>query len=165
MHVLNVYKLNVSCSAHMLYTCMSFMYLRMYVCMYVGRNGHVLRVLDQSNGNRGLLKDFVGSVVDVSFAHFTSNVLACVDQGGNVYVWQISENNNKLMYPTYMPIYQCMILLSWCTLCIFSVHLSVHTYLLQLVPHEGMFLPASGMYTCSFRFTNCEYSLVKHLQF
>ena len=79
-------------------------YLILYYCIYVfvsysGRSGHALRVVDQSNGNRGLLKDFVGSVVDVSFAHYDSNVLACVDQGGNVYMWQISENNNKVMYP------------------------------------------------------------------
>lgn len=65
-----------------------------------GRSGHALRVMDQSNGNRGLLKEFVGSVLDVSFAHFHSDVLACIDQGGNVYIWQISTVDNKVVYPT-----------------------------------------------------------------
>ena len=75
--------------------------LILYVCIFpTGRSGHVLRVMDQSNGNRGLLKEFVGSVLDVSFAHFHSDVLACIDQGGNVYIWQISTVDNKVVYPT-----------------------------------------------------------------
>ena len=49
----------------------------------------MLRLIQPETGNRALLKGFVGAVVDVSFAHAHSNYLACVDQGGNVYVWDL----------------------------------------------------------------------------
>ena len=59
-----------------------------------GRNGHVLRLIQQETNNRALLKGFVGAILDVSFAHANSNLLACVDQGGNVYIWDLDRTQD-----------------------------------------------------------------------
>lgn len=56
-----------------------------------GRNGYVLRLIHQGNNSRALLKGFVGAIVDVGFAHANSNLLACVDQGGNLYLWDLDR--------------------------------------------------------------------------
>ena len=53
------------------------------------RNGYVLRLLRQGTNGRALLKGFVGAVVDVVFCHANSNLLACVDEGGNLYLWDL----------------------------------------------------------------------------
>lgn len=56
-----------------------------------GRNGYVLRLLRQGTSGRALLKGFVGAVVDVAFCHANSNLLACIDQGGNLYLWDLDK--------------------------------------------------------------------------
>ena len=71
-----------------------------------GRNGFVVRVVHQTSGARGLLKDFTGAVVDLSFAHAGSNMLACVDQGGNIHVFKVAVEETAVVYPV------CV--LSWC---------------------------------------------------
>ncbi len=60
-----------------------------------GRNGYVLRLIQQETNTRSLLKGFVGAVVDVSFCHANSNLLACVDQGGNLYIWDLDNFKNE----------------------------------------------------------------------
>ena len=54
-----------------------------------GRSGYVLRLIHQESNSRALLKGFVGSIKDVMFAHGSSNMLAVLDQGGNLYVWDL----------------------------------------------------------------------------
>ena len=38
-------------------------------------------------------------ISELAFSHRDSNTLACVDEGGNVYIWAIREENGKLEYP------------------------------------------------------------------
>ena len=38
-------------------------------------------------------------ISELAFSHKDSNTLACVDEGGNVYIWVIHEENGKLEYP------------------------------------------------------------------
>ena len=57
-----------------------------------GRNGYVLRLIHQETNNRVLLKGFVGAIVDVAFYHANSNLLACVDEGGNLYIWDLDKS-------------------------------------------------------------------------
>ena len=61
-----------------------------------GRSGYVLRLIQQETNGRALLKGFTGAVVDVAFAHSNSNLLAAVDQGGNVYVWDLDTDVSKM---------------------------------------------------------------------
>lgn len=63
-----------------------------------GRQGYVVRLLDPETASRTLIKGFVGMVSELAFSHKDSNTLACVDEGGNVYVWVIHEENGKLEY-------------------------------------------------------------------
>lgn len=66
----------------------------------VGRNGYVIRIINQLSTNRGLLKGFTGAITDVTFAHVSSNYLAAIDQGGNIYVWKLEEKSMEVKYPT-----------------------------------------------------------------
>ena len=43
----------------------------------------------QETKNRALLKKFVGKVVDVAFACAHTNILAAVDEGGNLHVYDL----------------------------------------------------------------------------
>ena len=43
----------------------------------------------QETKNRALLKNFVGKIVDVAFAHAQSNVLAALDEGGNLHIYDL----------------------------------------------------------------------------
>ena len=56
-----------------------------------GRSGYVLRVIHRQTNNRALLKGFTGPVLDVGFAPGSSGLLACVDQGGNLFVWNLGK--------------------------------------------------------------------------
>lgn len=55
------------------------------------RAGHVVRIIQQKTKDRTLLKKFVGGVVDIAFAHSDSNMLAAVDEGGNVHVYDLDN--------------------------------------------------------------------------
>ncbi|XP_067055317.1 enhancer of mRNA-decapping protein 4-like isoform X1 [Acropora muricata] len=63
-----------------------------------GRLGYVVRLLDPETASRILIKGFVGMISELAFSHKDSNTLACVDEGGNVYVWVIQDENGKLEY-------------------------------------------------------------------
>lgn len=60
-----------------------------------GRNGFVLRLLHRETNVRALLKGFVGPIVDVAFCHSRSNLLACMDQGGNLYIWDLDMTKEE----------------------------------------------------------------------
>ena len=61
-----------------------------------GRSGHVVRLIHRGTNNRALLKGFTGPVLDIAFATSATSLLACVDQGGNVFVWDLSKTDSTL---------------------------------------------------------------------
>lgn len=69
--------------------------------IFSGRQGYVVRLLNPETASRTLIKGFVGMISELAFSHRDSNTLACVDEGGNVYIWVIQEENGKLEYPFY----------------------------------------------------------------
>uniref|UniRef100_S4RWJ9 Enhancer of mRNA-decapping protein 4 n=1 Tax=Petromyzon marinus TaxID=7757 RepID=S4RWJ9_PETMA len=53
----------------------------------------MVRVLHAPTAERTLLKGFTGAVTDLAFAHLGSSRLACVDEAGNLFVWQFSQDS------------------------------------------------------------------------
>lgn len=66
-----------------------------------GRSGYVIRLIHNESNNRVLLKGFVGAILDVSFAHASSNLLACIDEGGNVHIWDLDRVKDFLNLQSY----------------------------------------------------------------
>ncbi|XP_043937990.1 enhancer of mRNA-decapping protein 4 [Protopterus annectens] len=56
----------------------------------------VVRVISLVTAERILLKGFVGGVADLAFAHLNSDQLACLDEVGNLFVWQLTMKNGKI---------------------------------------------------------------------
>ncbi|XP_078608000.1 enhancer of mRNA-decapping protein 4-like isoform X2 [Branchiostoma floridae x Branchiostoma japonicum] len=69
-----------------------------YIAYALKGKSHVVRVINRQTAERTLLKGFVGSVTDLGFAHLGSSLLACTDQLGNLFIWQIYEDNQKIQY-------------------------------------------------------------------
>lgn len=59
----------------------------------------MIRILSVSFAERSLLKGFTGAVTDLAFAHIDSSLLGCVDEAGNLMVWQLTCNGDKIVYP------------------------------------------------------------------
>lgn len=59
----------------------------------------MIRILSVSCAERSLLKGFTGAVTDLAFAHIDSSLLGCVDEAGNLMVWQLTCNGDKIVYP------------------------------------------------------------------
>lgn len=59
----------------------------------------MIRVLSLGFAERSLLKGFTGAVTDLAFAHLDSSLLGCVDEAGNLMVWQLTCAGNKILYP------------------------------------------------------------------
>ncbi|MEQ2157838.1 hypothetical protein GOODEAATRI_005906, partial [Goodea atripinnis] len=65
-----------------------------------GANNHaMIRVLSLDFSERSLLKGFTGAVTDLAFAHLDSSLLGCVDEAGNLVVWQLTLTGSKILYP------------------------------------------------------------------
>ncbi|KAK7891956.1 hypothetical protein WMY93_023919 [Mugilogobius chulae] len=63
-----------------------------------GANNHsMIRVLSVGFTERALLKGFTGAVTDLAFAHIDSSLLGCVDEAGNLVVWQLTCTSNKIL--------------------------------------------------------------------
>lgn len=63
-----------------------------------GANNHaMIRVLSVGFAERSLLKGFTGAVTDLAFAHLDSSLLGCVDEAGNLMVWQITCSGSKIL--------------------------------------------------------------------
>ncbi|XP_059190362.1 enhancer of mRNA-decapping protein 4 isoform X2 [Centropristis striata] len=63
-----------------------------------GANNHaMIRVLSVSFAERSLLKGFTGAVTDLAFAHLDSSLLGCVDEAGNLMVWQLTCTGSKIL--------------------------------------------------------------------
>ncbi|XP_056334046.1 enhancer of mRNA-decapping protein 4 isoform X2 [Danio aesculapii] len=62
-----------------------------------GANNHsMIRVLRLSSTERSLLKGFTGAVTDLAFAHLDSTLLGCVDEAGNMFIWQLTSHSSKI---------------------------------------------------------------------
>ncbi|KAL5467578.1 hypothetical protein EMCRGX_G031830 [Ephydatia muelleri] len=62
-----------------------------------GKSGYMLRVIQPSTTNRVLLKCAVSDIIcDISFMHRDSNLLACVDGGGNLHVWDLEKTKQNI---------------------------------------------------------------------
>uniref|UniRef100_A0A4W4HE44 Enhancer of mRNA-decapping protein 4 n=1 Tax=Electrophorus electricus TaxID=8005 RepID=A0A4W4HE44_ELEEL len=62
-----------------------------------GANNHaMIRVLRLGSSERTLLKGFTGAVTDLAFAHLDSALLGCVDEAGNMFIWQLTSHNSKI---------------------------------------------------------------------
>lgn len=59
----------------------------------------MIRVLSVGFAERSLLKGFTGAVTDLAFAHLDSSLLGCVDEAGNLMVWQLTCTGSKILYP------------------------------------------------------------------
>ncbi|XP_061102510.1 enhancer of mRNA-decapping protein 4 isoform X3 [Conger conger] len=63
-----------------------------------GANSYaMIRVLSLSTAERTLLKGFVGGVTDLAFAHLDSTQLACMDEAGSLFVWQLTSRDGKIL--------------------------------------------------------------------
>ncbi|XP_071380280.1 enhancer of mRNA-decapping protein 4 [Centroberyx affinis] len=63
-----------------------------------GANNHaMIRVLSVGFAERSLLKGFTGAVTDLAFAHLDSSLLGCVDEAGNLVVWQLTCTSSKIL--------------------------------------------------------------------
>lgn len=60
-------------------------------------NHAMIRVLSVSFAERSLLKGFTGAVTDLAFAHLDSSLLGCVDEAGNLMVWQLTCTGEKIL--------------------------------------------------------------------
>ncbi|KAM4618939.1 enhancer of mRNA-decapping protein 4 isoform 2-T2 [Polymixia lowei] len=60
-------------------------------------NQAMIRVLSLGFPERSLLKGFTGAVTDLAFAHLDSSLLGCVDEAGNLVVWQLTCTNSKIL--------------------------------------------------------------------
>lgn len=58
----------------------------------------MIRVLRLGSTERTLLKGFTGAVTDLAFAHLDSTLLGCVDEAGNMFIWQLTSQNGKIQY-------------------------------------------------------------------
>uniref|UniRef100_A0A672GU18 Enhancer of mRNA-decapping protein 4 n=1 Tax=Salarias fasciatus TaxID=181472 RepID=A0A672GU18_SALFA len=57
----------------------------------------MIRVLSDNLVERTLLKGFTGGVTDLAFAHLDSSLLGCVDEAGNLMVWQLTCTGSKIL--------------------------------------------------------------------
>ncbi|XP_012687843.2 enhancer of mRNA-decapping protein 4 isoform X2 [Clupea harengus] len=62
-----------------------------------GAHNHaMIRVLSLGSAERTLLKGFTGAVTDLAFAHLDSTLLGCVDEAGNLVIWQLTSISGKI---------------------------------------------------------------------
>jgi WD40 repeat protein len=76
--------------------------LNMMFNVVLGKSGFCVRILNKKTVKKALIKGFTGSIEDLSFAYYNSDHLACIDSAGDVFIWQISEDNDKIKYPLEM---------------------------------------------------------------
>lgn len=74
----------------------------------------MIRVLSLGFAERSLLKGFTGAVTDLAFAHLDSSLLGCVDEAGNLMVWQITCSGNKILYPRTESTHVALLKVYWC---------------------------------------------------
>ncbi|KAM9814824.1 enhancer of mRNA-decapping protein 4 isoform 1-T1 [Syngnathus typhle] len=60
-------------------------------------NQAMIRVLSVGSAERCLLKGFTGAVTDLAFAHLDSPLLGCVDEAGNLMVWELTCTSSTIL--------------------------------------------------------------------
>ncbi|XP_051916767.1 enhancer of mRNA-decapping protein 4 isoform X1 [Hippocampus zosterae] len=60
-------------------------------------NQAMIRVLSVGTAERCLLKGFTGAVTDLAFAHLDSPLLGCVDEAGNLMVWELTCTSSTIL--------------------------------------------------------------------
>ena len=71
-----------------------------YIYIITGKSGGVVRIINRRTAERALLKDFIGRVIDIAFAHTDDILIGAVDEIGNLMVYHVKETDDmKLMYP------------------------------------------------------------------
>ncbi|XP_015254179.1 PREDICTED: enhancer of mRNA-decapping protein 4 isoform X2 [Cyprinodon variegatus] len=69
-----------------------------FLAYAIRANNHAMvRVLSLNISERSLLKGFTGAVTDLAFAHLDSSLLGCVDEAGNLMVWQLTLTESKIL--------------------------------------------------------------------
>ncbi|XP_038146882.1 enhancer of mRNA-decapping protein 4 isoform X2 [Cyprinodon tularosa] len=69
-----------------------------FLAYAIRANNHAMvRVLSLNISERSLLKGFTGAVTDLAFAHLDSSLLGCVDEVGNLMVWQLTLTESKIL--------------------------------------------------------------------
>lgn len=64
--------------------------------MLDSRTGYVIRLIHLSTKDRALIKKFTGKILDISFPHKSSNLLGAIDEGGNLYIYDIDKTGGDL---------------------------------------------------------------------
>ena len=101
----------------------------------------MIRVLSLGSAERSLLKGFTGAVTDLAFAHLDSALLGCVDEAGNLFVWQLTCHNNKILYPLCVSVCVCVCL----CVCVWDVSYAVRPLTVPPQrPGSGPHPPARG---------------------
>lgn len=60
----------------------------------------MVRVATHDSSMRALIKEMSGQVQDIAFAHnYNTVILACVDEEGSLFVYNIEEKTDNLVYP------------------------------------------------------------------
>ncbi|NXM06211.1 EDC4 protein, partial [Tyrannus savana] len=67
-----------------------------YAIRAASNGSAMVRVLSVSTAERTLLKGFTGGVADLAFAHLNSSQLACLDEAGNLFVWHLAMDKEKI---------------------------------------------------------------------
>ncbi|KAM6409229.1 enhancer of mRNA-decapping protein 4 [Rhynochetos jubatus] len=67
-----------------------------YAIRAASNGSAMVRVLSVSTAERTLLKGFTGGVADLAFAHLNSSQLACLDEAGNLFVWRLAMDKEKI---------------------------------------------------------------------
>ncbi|XP_062477153.1 enhancer of mRNA-decapping protein 4 [Pezoporus occidentalis] len=67
-----------------------------YAIRAASNGSAMVRVLSISAAERTLLKGFTGGVADLAFAHLNSNQLGCLDEAGNLFVWRLTMDKEKI---------------------------------------------------------------------
>lgn len=68
--------------------------------MFSGKDGGLIRVVNRDTDQRKLIKNTKALVQDLSFALTPLQILlGCVDEEGNVFVYNIEDNPDSITYP------------------------------------------------------------------
>ena len=56
----------------------------------------MVRIINMRTNERALLKGFSGRVTDIAFAHLPDLILGAVDEMGNMFIYDIQNDNGRL---------------------------------------------------------------------
>ena len=83
-------------------------YPRVGLVQVYGIRGGFLRVINKFTAKRTLLKGHVQHLSDISFQNTDSNVLASVDKGGSLIVWEIIDGDGAVVWSPSIVVSLCI---------------------------------------------------------